>query len=132
MNRIITNVLSKENYVTDYDNLLKNFGRHYPQLLYDLPKTIHDDHMDFEESEFIYKNTNIDYIGYYIKNNQFKWVAYSLRLIYFAPQYFDPEKFNWDIFSSNLVTVLPEYFSPRHYNWRKSTSGIITEAPFLY
>jgi len=82
-----------------------------------------------EEYEWLYQNTEVDYIGWQIEQGKFNWEKYGWLVPQYCPQNFDADKFNWQEHSWAVAAYLPERFDPEKYNWEKHSATVACYCP---
>jgi len=81
------------------------------------------------EYDWLYKYSNIDLIGWEIKNNCFDWRQYGWAVAKHCPEYFDSDKFNWKMHSRFVALFCPRYFDPKKYNWEEDSGYVAMSCP---
>jgi hypothetical protein len=78
---------------------------------------------------WLYKNTNVDFVGWEIENGRFDWENDSAIVAICCPEHFDPEKFNWTDYSWTIAEYCPQLFDADRFNWESYSRTVVIHCP---
>jgi hypothetical protein len=85
-----------------------------------------------EEYEWLYKYTDIDYIGWQIEHGQFDWTTYSWAVAQYCPENFNADLYNWEQHSYLVARHCPKHFDSERFNWKKDGWAVAIHCPQFF